>query len=153
MSTVLYADNKDDKINVVLAVIKDTASPKFRSLQDLKGKTACFPEYGGISWMSFINNMFDNKLVDDPKTCDFKKVASDIFSKACVPRIRDGDHLNLQRNTKANVDSLCALCPHSDCRFQDENEQDNGAFRCIEYGEADIAFVKPKNLNGNLARF
>lgn len=135
-------------------MIKDTSSSKFQSLQDLKGKKACFPEYGGISWMTFLNVIRANKVHDDLKTCDFKKIANDIFSEACVPGIRDSDHSTLQKTTKANVTALCSLCPQNNCRANDDNPffRDNGAFRCIEHGVADIAFVKPKNLNGKFIR-
>lgn len=135
-------------------MIKDSSSPQFQSLHDLKGKKACFPEYGGISWMTFLNITRTNNVHEDNKTCDFKKIASDIFSKACVPGVRDIDHSTLQKKTSADVDALCALCPENNCQANDANPffRDNGAFLCLEHGVADIAFVKPKNLNGNLSR-
>lgn len=153
LSTVLYADNDNERSNVVLAMIKDSSSPQFQSLHDLKGKKACFPEYGGISWMTFLNITRTNNVHEDNKTCDFKKIASDIFSKACVPGVRDIDHSTLQKKTSADVDALCALCPENNCQANDANPffRDNGAFLCLEHGVADIAFVKPKNLNDSTA--
>ena len=154
MSTVIYADIDGEQSNVVLAVIKNSASSKFSSLQDLKGKKACFPEYGGISWMSFLNVVRATNLTSGSESCDFKQIASEIWSEACVPGIEDSDHKLLQKSSKADGDSkkLCSLCSEFNCQANEENIffRDNGAFRCIERDVADIAFIKPKNLNGKI---
>ena len=151
---MLYSDTDNEKSKVVLAVVKDSPSPKIKSLQDLKGKKACFPEYGGISWMSFLKVVRDNELVPDSKSCDYKKIASEIWSEACVPGINDNEHSLLQRSSKADSSSLCSLCSTYSCEANENNVffQDNGAFRCIETDVADIAFIKPKNLNGKICK-
>ncbi|XP_033220066.1 transferrin-like [Belonocnema kinseyi] len=150
LSTVIYADIDGEQSNVVLAVIKNSASSNFSSLQDLKGKRACFPEYGGISWMSFLNVVRKTNLTSHGTSCDFKQIASEIWSEACVPGIEDSNYKRLQISSSADgKSSLCSLCSEYNCQANDKNIyfRDDGALKCIENNVADIAFIKTKNLN------
>jgi ABC-type phosphate/phosphonate transport system substrate-binding protein len=46
LTAALYAETETDKYSSVVVVVKENS--KFKTLQDLKGAKACFPEFGSI---------------------------------------------------------------------------------------------------------
>lgn len=75
------------------------------SLEDLRGKRVCMPEFGGIASIAFINTLKAQQLVN-VKDCDFGKLLGEYFSDSCIPGSRDVLH----DPKGVAAQSLCNLC-------------------------------------------
>ncbi|XP_034952143.1 transferrin-like [Chelonus insularis] len=148
LSTVLYVETEKDKNSAVIAVIRER-SKLIDNFSDLKDKTICFPDYGGIAWLSFINIVRNKKLIGD--TCDYPKAVAKLLSGACTPGINDTSRSEVKSDFDA-VSILCSACPlekpNSTCSA-DANVNmyygDKGALECLK-GPGDIAFIELKNI-------
>lgn len=137
---------------MIAAVLREPAGDNYpiKNFQDLKGKTACFPEYGGLNWLSFINAARLNNIIST-ESCDYPLLVSQLLSGACVPGIADSDH---SRNPiPPNVASkLCSGCikhqNNTSCGANKTNRYygDKGAINCLNEGAGDIAIVELANI-------
>lgn len=163
LSTVLYCDTETDKTSTVIAVVRQQSDNNYpiKSFQDMKGRTACFPEYAGISWLSFVNTARKTGIISS-KSCDYPLLVSKLFSGACTPGIIDRDHSRTIAVTDVSS-KLCSACmppniSHTtvignntySCVANHSNRyyHDKGAMRCLEEGAGDVAFVEVGNING-----
>ncbi|TGZ55687.1 Transferrin [Temnothorax longispinosus] len=151
MSTVLYSETDNDKNSVTLAVVREPRGDDYpiKSFHDLKDKTACFPEYGGLTWLSFINTARTNDIISS-KSCDYPSLVSDLLSGACTPGIEDSDHSSTAVPSDI-ASKLCSACRHQNntsCAGNETNHYygDRGAMRCLIEGAGDIAFVEKANI-------
>ncbi|XP_014479036.1 PREDICTED: transferrin-like isoform X2 [Dinoponera quadriceps] len=148
LTTVLYCETEKVNSSKIVAAVREPS--EIKSFQDLKGRTACFPEYAGISWLSFVNTARKIGIVSS-KSCDYPLLMSKLFSGACTPGIKDRDH----SRTGASADvttKLCSACSRSNntsCAANDTNRyyNDNGAMRCLTESAGDVAFVEVGNIN------
>lgn len=119
-----------------------------KSLHDLKGKKACFPEYGGLSWLSFINIARLNDIISS-KSCNYSLLVSKLFSGACTPGIPNIDHF-LTAVPSDIGSKLCSVCRqnNSTCAADETNRYygDKGSMYCLDDGAGDIAFVEKENI-------
>lgn len=155
LSTVLYCDTETDKNSVVIAVVRHQQDNNFpiKSFQDMKGRTACFPEYAGISWLSFVNTARKVGIISS-KSCDYPSLVSKLFSGACTPGIKDRDHSHVTASTDVST-KLCSACIQSNntsCAANNTNQyyDDKGAMRCLEESAGDVAFVEIENIFGKM---
>ncbi|XP_015122741.1 transferrin [Diachasma alloeum] len=152
LTTLLYVEPMKTMNSAIIAVVKNSQSPKFGSFKSLKGKTACFPEYGGIAWLSLINVARNQKII--PDTCDYPQALAGLFSGACTPGINDTDHSDVTTKVEV-VQQLCSSCPlqadNSTCSASPDNTfyGDEGVLDCLD-GPGDIGFVEIKNVGGEL---
>lgn len=140
-----------DKNSVTLAVVREPRDDNYpiKSFHDLRGKTACFPEYGGISWLSFINTTRLSNIISS-RSCDYPLLVSKFLSGACVPGIGNSDHSRTAIPSNI-VSKLCSACRHENntsCAVNETNRYygDKGAMRCVTEGAGDIAFVEMANI-------
>ncbi|KAL6260238.1 hypothetical protein P5V15_007771 [Pogonomyrmex californicus] len=155
LSTILYSETEDDKNSIILAIVPEPNGDNYpiTGFQDLKGKRACFPEYSGISWLSFINTARVSDVVSS-KSCDYPLLMSRLFSGACTPGIEDTDHS--PNHVSSDIASkLCSSCRHQNntsCAVNETNRYygDKGAMRCIDEGAGDIAFVEYENIKDHI---
>ncbi|KAG7200974.1 hypothetical protein KM043_003331 [Ampulex compressa] len=155
LTTVLYTETRSKNNSVVVAVVRESSAGDFpvKSFRDLKGKKACFPEYGGIAWMSFVNVARTFGIIST-KSCDYPKSVASLFSGACTPGIQDGDHSTRKpAQRRAEVSRvLCSSCKSrlngSTCFANITNQYfgDYGALECLANGDGDVAFVEARNL-------
>ena len=68
-----------------MLVHKDTP---VTSLEDLKGRKICMPEYGGIASVAFLNNLRANNLIE-PKECNLVTLMDAHFGDSCIPGATD----------------------------------------------------------------
>ncbi|KAF5300806.1 hypothetical protein FQR65_LT09109 [Abscondita terminalis] len=88
---------------VILIKANDNSITK---LEHLKDKKSCFPEYGGIEWLSFINYARHNNIL--PTTsCDYGKLISDFVGDSCMPGAHDAEH---EASTETDKEKLCRQC-------------------------------------------
>lgn len=152
LSTVLYSETDMDKNSMTLAVMREPGDDNYpiKSFHDLKGKTVCFPEYSGLSWLSFINTARMNSIISS-KSCDYPLSVSKLLSGACAPGIEDSDHSRTVIPSDI-ADKLCSVCKHQNnsasCAVNETNRYygDKGAMRCIIEGAGDIAFIEMGNI-------
>lgn len=153
LSTVLYSETENEKNSKTLAVVREPTDDNYpiKSFHDLKGKRACFPEYSGLSWLSFINVARINGIISS-KSCDYPSLVSNLLSGACTPGIEDSDHLNdtIPSNVVSNLCSACTHQNNTSCAANETNRYygDKGAMRCLSEGAGDIAFIELANING-----
>ncbi|KAK0081042.1 hypothetical protein PV325_012898 [Microctonus aethiopoides] len=146
LTTVLYTETERQKNSVVVAIVRnDVLSVK--NFQELKNKRVCFPDYGGIAWVSFINTLRINKIIED--TNDYPRAIAELLVGACTPGINDTDHSDVTNSY--TIEILCASCPlegsNDTCSAHISNQYygDNGALKCLA-GPGDIAIIESKNV-------
>ncbi|XP_046817417.1 transferrin-like [Vespa crabro] len=152
LTSILYAETdkqimKDSMIMAVLRKPEDGNYP-INNFQQLKGHRACFPEYGGISWLSFVKIARMNRIIS-PVSCNYPSLLSNLFSGACMPGIKNN---NYEKSiTSAIATKLCSVCPKTNdthCTADNDNPYygDKGALTCLKNGDGDIAFVEIGNI-------
>ncbi|XP_032680606.1 transferrin-like [Odontomachus brunneus] len=161
LSTVLYCDTEIDKSSTVIAVVRQQSNNNYpiKSFHDLKDRTACFPEYAGISWLSFVNTARKMGIISS-KSCDYPLLVSKLFSGACTPGIKDHDHSHTIAATDVS-NKLCSACMRSNnmnvtiignntyscaANYSNRYYHDKGAIRCLDEGAGDVAFVEAGNI-------
>ncbi|GLV43632.1 Transferrin 3 [Carabus blaptoides fortunei] len=146
LQNLLYNDKSDKDISSIVAVLPESSNIK--TFADLKGKKACFPEYQGLAWISFVETARKHKVLEN--SCDYGKSVSEFFSKLCAPGAKDTYH---KRTDGTNVYSICALC-NDNCQAAESNKyyKDAGALQCLKENNADVAFFKMQALNSTALR-
>ncbi|XP_073994215.1 transferrin-like isoform X2 [Rhodnius prolixus] len=141
LSTVVFEDNTLDGYYQIMAVLK-AENTNIRTFRDLRNKKACFPEYNGLGWISFINIAKKYNLLGN--TCP-----ENFFGSSCVPGAFKS---NLEvYGTSARPSSMCALCPQSNSSdpcptYGNLVQKNRQALKCLSENGGDIAFVNFKAL-------
>ncbi|XP_072758245.1 transferrin-like [Anoplolepis gracilipes] len=151
LSTVLYSETEMDKNSITIAVVREPKDDNYpvKTFHDLRNRKACFPEYGGISWLSFINIARTSGIISS-KSCNYPLLVSKLLSGACTPGIEDADHSRTA--VPADISSkLCSACRYQNntsCAVNETNRyySDKGAMRCLSEGAGDVAFVEAANV-------
>ncbi|XP_011169617.2 transferrin [Solenopsis invicta] len=156
LSTMLYSETELDKNSVIVAVMREPADENYpvKSFFDLKNKRACFPEYSGIAWLSFVMAARTNGVISSKK-CDYPSIVSRLLSGACTPGIEDSDHS--PTGMPSDISStLCSACGNQIgfapfCAGDKTNRYygDRGAIRCIKEEAGDIAFIEIGNVHND----
>nr|XP_012214970.1 PREDICTED: transferrin-like [Linepithema humile] len=148
LSTVLYSETDIDKNSEIIAVVREPKDADYpvKSFNDLKNRKACFPEYGGTGWLSFVNLARTSGLISS-KACDYPTLVSKFLSGACTPGIDDADHSRSSISTDISS-KLCSACQNNLCAVNSTNRYygDKGALRCLSEGAGDVAFVEAANI-------
>ncbi|XP_029670879.1 transferrin-like isoform X1 [Formica exsecta] len=173
LSTVLYSETEMDKNSVIIAIVRESKDNIYpiKNFYDLKNRKACFPEYGGISWLSFTNIARTDGIISS-KSCDYSLLVSKLLSGACTPGIEDADHARtaISADVSSKLCSACRYQNNTSCAVNETNRyyNDKGAMRCLSEGVGDVAFVEAANIiksdidpymyrilcrNGSLAEF
>lgn len=153
MSTVLYTETKNNKNSVIIAVTREPNDNNFpiTSFHDLKGKKACFPEYGGIDWLSFIKVARTSGVISS-RSCDYPRLTSELLSGACTPGIKDLDHSkhSVPKDISSKLCSACLTRNDTSCSANETNRYygDKGAMRCLTDKAGEVAFIEVNNING-----
>ncbi|XP_046431540.1 transferrin-like [Neodiprion pinetum] len=153
LSTVMYTETENDRNSVVIAVVREGTTYNVSSFATLKSRSACFPEFGGIAWLSFVNAARLNNVISN--SCDVVTQVTSLLSSACAPGFGDGNHQNSTTGTTSS--KLCSLCPveanNSSCSANHSNIYygDKGALECLKSGAGDVAFIEYLNLRDDIA--
>lgn len=105
LTTAIYEETEIDKYSSVVAVIKDSDSERIKSFEDFRGKSACFPEFGGIASIAFIN-VAKARGIFQREDCNFGQLLGNFFSQSCLPGSRSIFH----DPDASNPENLCSLC-------------------------------------------
>ncbi|KAK2584067.1 hypothetical protein KPH14_006514 [Odynerus spinipes] len=153
LTPILYTEINEEtsKNNMIMAVLRKPENDNYtiKNFHQLKGRTACFPEYGGIAWLSFIKVARMNHIFSTD-SCDYPGLLDNLLSGACTPGIEDPNRVSHTINSTI-VSKLCSVCPHENgiiCSLNDDNRYygDEGALTCLNEGAGDIAFVEIGNI-------
>ncbi|XP_053679397.1 transferrin-like [Anopheles nili] len=107
LAAALYQETEKDKYSsVVVLVHEGRGHDRFEKLRNSK---ACFPEFGGIASIAFVN-IGRSRGIFDRNECNYGRLMSDFFSESCAPGSRDDMH----DPTGENAENLCALCQYGD---------------------------------------
>jgi len=152
LSTILYSETEMDRNSVIIAVVPEPKDNNYpvKSLDDLKDRKVCFPEYSGIGWLSFVYTVRTNGIISD--SCNYPLSIFELLSGACTPGIEDADHSRTAASTRIST-KLCSACLHQNntsCAVNETNRYygDKGAMRCISEGAGDVAIVEAANIIG-----
>lgn len=142
LTAVAYPETKSaEKIKTMVVVKNSDSLPddgsSITTFENMKDKRGCFPEYGGVSWFSWVD--IGRQLGVLPiDSCDYGKLASDFLSEACMPGAKDNEH---EVTVETDTDRMCQLCRSSstsktatNCNADEENEFFNvtGALKCLD---------------------
>uniref|UniRef100_A0A182QXI1 Transferrin-like domain-containing protein n=1 Tax=Anopheles farauti TaxID=69004 RepID=A0A182QXI1_9DIPT len=107
LTAALYQETEKDKYSsVVVLVHEGKGHDRFEKLRDSK---ACFPEFGGIASIAFVN-VGRSRGIFDRNECNYGHLMSEFFSEACAPGSRD----DLHDASGEHAESLCALCRYAE---------------------------------------
>lgn len=138
---------------MIIAVVRESKDNNYpiKNFHDLRNRKACFPEYGGISWLNFINIARSNGIISS-KSCDYPLLVSKLLSGACSPGIEDTDRTRtpISADVSSKFCSACRYQNNTSCAVNETNRyySDEGAMRCLSEGAGDIAFVEATNIIG-----
>lgn len=103
----MYAETEDMYYSkVVILVKKGSGIDKF---EKLRGRKACFPEFGGIASIAFVD-AGRNKGLFSKNECNYGKLLASYFSDSCAPGAKDVLHDNNYRQSSPEAEKLCKLC-------------------------------------------
>uniref|UniRef100_A0A182M421 Transferrin-like domain-containing protein n=1 Tax=Anopheles culicifacies TaxID=139723 RepID=A0A182M421_9DIPT len=107
LAAALYQETEKEKYSsVVVLVHEGKGHDRFEKLRNAR---ACFPEFGGIASIAFVN-VGRSRGIFDHNECDYGHLMSEFFSESCAPGSRD----DLHDPTGENSENLCALCRYGD---------------------------------------
>ncbi|XP_050080234.1 transferrin-like [Anopheles maculipalpis] len=107
LAAALYQETEKEKYSsVVVLVHEGKGHDRFEKLRNAK---ACFPEFGGIASIAFVN-VGRSRGIFDRNECDYGHLMSEFFSESCAPGSRDDMH----DPTGENSETLCALCRYGE---------------------------------------
>ncbi|XP_045457100.1 transferrin-like [Melitaea cinxia] len=141
----------------VVALLKNTSN--ITRFENLRGRKACFPEFGGLSYVAFLRVAHERSVISSSE-CDYARAVGEFFDSACAPGALDNSH-SLAESSTYNATNLCTVCkptvpiPSGDdfiCSYDDTNKYygKNGSLHCLADPNADIAFVELYNIEANL---
>ncbi|GAB0090184.1 Transferrin [Sergentomyia squamirostris] len=132
LTGVMYAETETNKYSTVVILVR--ANSTFRGIESLRDTKVCFPEYGGIAKVAFINAAKADGVFAE-KNCNFSTSLGEFFGQSCIPGARDSLH-----DPSGQVpENLCSLCRHNIIPLTTEPEEDASvAKRSIPDGEQEV---------------
>lgn len=123
-----------------VAVVKKNTDITFKKLE---GKKSCHTGAGKTAgWNVPVGTLLREKLMTQDKSCNAYVSAGKFFSESCVPSVRKVD--------QKSPENLCGLCK-DECTQNGKYSNYAGAFKCLEDGVGQVAFVKHTTVPENAA--
>ncbi|XP_061385026.1 transferrin-like [Danaus plexippus] len=142
----------------VAAFVKESATQgNITRFENLRGKKACFPEFGGISYVAFLRTAHERSIISS-SDCDYARAVGEFFDGACAPGALAASHEIVQ--SSYNATNLCSLCKPAvnvndsnfTCAFDYTNMYygNNGSINCLADPTTDVAFVELDGIQAHL---
>ncbi|XP_001600442.2 transferrin-like [Nasonia vitripennis] len=151
LGPVLFSETLKDSNSIVIGVIRESSlSRRIKSLSEIKDSNVCFPEYGGIAWLSFLKVARTHRIL--PDSCKYPQIVANLVRAACTPGFSEANHFLGRKRPQEKLDKLCELCPTQSngerCEANSDNAYygDKGAIDCLKAGVGDIAFIEVGNI-------
>lgn len=137
-------NNTGDYRYKAVAVVK--ANGKIKKLTDLKNAKSCHTGAGKTTgWTTPVSNLIEMGIISPLKDCySSTENVAELFMASCVPGAMEKRYNPLDRNPVR----LCSLCQNktATCSRTDGYAGYEGAKKCLESTDADIAFVKHETM-------
>lgn len=104
LTAAVYAETEYERYASVVAIIHDKSF--FKTFEDLRASKACFPEFGGIAQVAFVN-VGKGRGFFDKDSCNNGEILNGFFGDSCLPGSQDELHSD---PSNATPDTLCNLC-------------------------------------------
>ncbi|KAJ8971258.1 hypothetical protein NQ317_011617 [Molorchus minor] len=143
LTVVAYPETDTRQLSSILITVSANNS-EIKSLNDLKGKKACLPEYGGKEWLAFVDKLRADKIAID--SCNYGNIFSNFVGGSCVPGANSNDY----EIENTDSEKLCAECipfsntlTHAYCNADSGNKYygTDGALRCLSAQAGDYAVI------------
>ncbi|CAB3222446.1 unnamed protein product [Arctia plantaginis] len=155
----LVQNSQQDAARIAAFVNEAAASSEnITRFENLRGKRACFPEFGGLAYMAFVRAGRERGVLPNSE-CDYARVVGEFFEGACAPGAIDASH-SISNSTTFNASVLCSACrPNTDvaanvsadqpiCTWDQSNLffGNNGSLACLNNPNNDVAFLNTRNI-------
>lgn len=114
LTAAMYAETDDQFYSQVVILVK--ANSGVQRFDDLRGKKACFPEFGGIASIAFVD-VGRSRGVFRKNECNYANLLASYFDESCAPGAKDVLHDQKFRQTSPEADRLCKLCERQSTPF------------------------------------
>nr|AYV99626.1 venom polypeptide [Dolopus genitalis] len=139
---------KDAQFRYEGIILVKKSSP-VKSLEDLKGMKSCHTGFGrNVGYKIPITKLKNSGILKvelDPHLAPTErelKALSQFFSKSCLVGTYS-PYPEVDKELKKKYSNLCALCEKPEqCNYPDKFSGYDGAIRCLDQGEGDVAFTK-----------
>ena len=142
LSTILYEETEDNKYSSVVAVIKEADAERITSFESFRDKRACFPEFGGIASIAFIN-VAKGRGIFKREDCTFGPLLASYFNESCLP----GSLSIFHDPTVSNPQNLCSLCQTQ--LLQTTTQAIKALAGEVEYDEYGNKMATPDGIEGD----
>ncbi|CAH1131219.1 unnamed protein product [Ceutorhynchus assimilis] len=145
---IAYPETHMQQLSKIVIVVRNDTT-WFKNFTDLKGRPICLPEYGGKEWLSFIDLLRSNNVVNN--SCEYGKIFSEFVGQSCAPGANSKD-LGI---SNTDVDKLCYTCysidatqPARYCNADPLNKfyDSLGALTCLKEASGDYAVIDLNDL-------
>lgn len=103
----MYAETDDQHYSRVIILVK--ANSGMSKFDDLRAKKACFPEFGGIASIAFVD-VGRSRGVFRKNECNYANLIASYFDESCAPGAKDVLHDAKFRQSSPEAEKLCKLC-------------------------------------------
>uniref|UniRef100_A0AAG5DJ12 Transferrin-like domain-containing protein n=1 Tax=Anopheles atroparvus TaxID=41427 RepID=A0AAG5DJ12_ANOAO len=141
LAAAMYQETEKEKYSSVVVLVHE--GKDLDRFERLRNSKACFPEFGGIASIAFVN-VGRSRGIFDRNECDYSRLMSDFFSESCAPGSRD----DLHDPSGENSENLCALCRYGDQPVPREITDDTDAYDAFTGQPSDDLEEEPADQDG-----
>lgn len=161
LSPVKLVQNAPADASRIAAFVKESsvATSNITRFENLKDKVACFPEYGGLAYVSFVRAGQERGILSSSE-CDYARTVGEFFAGACAPGAIDASHALSESSFNASV--LCSACRPTltivgsevtTCSYDHSTNRyygNNGSLACLSDPNTHVAFLNTRNMSAHL---
>ncbi|KAJ8704110.1 hypothetical protein PYW07_013404 [Mythimna separata] len=162
LTPVKLVQNERADASRIAAFVKESSvlTSNITRFENLRDKVACFPEYGGLAYVSFVRAGQERGILSSTE-CDYARIVGEFFGGACAPGAIDASHALSQSDFNASV--LCTACRPTVPIVGSENASvctynyntnmyfgNNGSLACLSDPNSDVAFLNTRNISAYL---
>ncbi|KAG7298564.1 hypothetical protein JYU34_018203 [Plutella xylostella] len=153
--------NMPNSMTRITALVKETsAQSDVTRFENLRGKKACFPEFGGIAYVTFVRTAHERGIISASE-CDYAKSVGEFFEGACAPGAIDAAHA-INKDSGFDATTLCSVCKpqpssvmvvnQTTCAWDYTNQYfgTNGTLACLADPATHVAFLETQNISADL---
>ncbi|KAF9801204.1 hypothetical protein SFRURICE_016216 [Spodoptera frugiperda] len=110
LTPVKLIQNQPINATRIAAFVKESSvvSGNVSRFENLRDRNACFPEFGGLAYVSFVRTGHERGILSTSE-CDYARVVGEYFGGACAPGAIDASFA-LSDSSSFNSSRLCTAC-------------------------------------------